>query len=432
MSFLCKVPYSVGTVRTMRDKTVVVVTSLEAEAQARVIREIDALVSAGYHVNIVETERVCVDRAERAHGIHKLGVRTSKVPFLTVSLGTTPSRSTTYRLGLHLFYLASSLLYFLTLLQRLIAAVLQEKPQVVLVHNSPDLVGLGAALLNRTFSQEYVYEIHDLTPELYCEKLGIPVQSVVYRILFLLERIAVENARRVIVVNNTMKACLLKRHPMLRIRSVTVLYSSWSKSDIRELRGASASSRQSYDLRNGITLAYSGDMEAERRGISELLQVTRDLLNEGHKIRLLLIGDGEMREFILHYISSNQMWGSVFLTGWLPLKDYVALLSACQVAVIPLRRTVLTNIATPNKLFEYMALEKLVLASRLAGICEVVQEGRNGLLLDPDELTVSLRDQIKRVLLQGIPSRLVANAKRDFDEKFSWETQNIIFLEAIS
>jgi glycosyltransferase involved in cell wall biosynthesis len=418
----------------MRDKSVVVVTSIEADAQARVIREIGSLVSAGYMVRIIETERVYVDGTKRAHSIHKLEtMRKSKVSILTVGLTTVRSRSTAFRLGFGLFYFASSLFYFLTLLRQLIETAIREKPHIILVHNSPDLVGLATAILKRILGQQYIYEIHDFTPELYCEKLGIHVQSPVYRMLFLLERIAVRNAKRVIVVNHAMKRCVLNRHPMLRSGSIVVVYSSWSMSEIRELtKQAAISVRQSRGLQDVVTVAYSGDMEAERRGISELLEATLELLNEGHKIKLLLIGDGEMRESILEYVSSNQLAGSVFLTGWLPLKDYVRLLSTCQVAVIPLRRTPLTNIATPNKLFEYMALEKLVLASRLAGICEVIHEGRNGLLLNPERLVTSLRDRIMRVLREGVPPTLASNAKRDFEEKFCWETQNMAFLEAIS
>jgi glycosyltransferase involved in cell wall biosynthesis len=424
----------VGNLLDMRNKSVVVLTAIEAGSQARVIREVESLVSAGYKVKIVETGRLHVDGTERAHSIHTLGtVRISKVPILTVGLTITRSRSTAFRLGFGLFYFVSSLLYFLTLLRQLFATAIEEKPHIILVHNSPDLVGLAAAILNRVLGQEYIYEMHDFTPELYCEKLGIRVQSILYKMLFLLERIAVQNAKRVIVVNHTMKACMLSRHPMLRFESIVVVYSSWSRSEIRELtRRVSTSVHQSRGLQDVMTIAYSGDMEAERRGISELLEATRGLLSEGYKIKLLLIGDGEMRRFILEYISSYRLADSVFLTGWLPLKDYVALLSTCQIAVIPLRKTMLTNIATPNKLFEYMALEKLILASRLAGICEVIQEGRNGLMLDPQRLTISLRDHIKRILLEGIPPTLAANGKNDFEERFSWETQNMAFLEAIS
>jgi glycosyltransferase involved in cell wall biosynthesis len=418
----------------MRDKAVVVLTSLEADAQARVIREIDSLVSARYKVKIVDTERLYVDGTRRAHSIRKLEtVRTTKVPILTVGLRTARSRSTAFRLGFGLFYFASSLLYFLMLLRQLFATAIREKPRIILVHNSPDLVGLAAAMLKRILGQQYIYEIHDFTPELYCEKLGIHVQSPVYKMLFLLERIAVENARRVIVVNHAMKACILGRHPMVRFESIVVVYSSWSRSEICELtKQVSTPVRQSRGLQDVLTIVYGGDMEAERRGISELLEATRDLLNEGHKIKLLLIGDGEMRRSILEYVSLYQLVDSVFLTGWLPLKDYVALLSTCQIAVIPLRRTMLTNIATPNKLFEYMALEKTILASKLAGICEVIEEGRNGLMLDPERLMTSLRDQIKRILLEGIPLTLASNARRDFEEKYSWETQEMAFLEAIS
>jgi glycosyltransferase involved in cell wall biosynthesis len=418
----------------MSDKSVVVVTSIEANSQARVIREIESLVSAGYRVKIVETERLQVDGAKRSHSIRRLEtVRISKVPILTAGLTVTRSRSTPFRLGFGLFYLASSLLYFLTLLRQLIATAIQEKPRIILVHNSPDLVGLAAAILKWILRRQYIYEIHDFTPELYCEKLGFDVRSPVYRMLFLLERIAVQNARRVIVVNHAMKTHVLSRHPMVPFQSIVVVYSSWSRSELCKLaKQASISIRQFRASYDETTIVYSGEMEAERRGISELLEATRDLLNEGYKIKLLLIGDGEMRRSILQYISSNRLAGSVSLTGWLPLNDYVALLSTCQIAVIPLRRTALTNIATPNKLFEYMALEKLVLASRLSGICEVIQDGRNGLMLDPERLTMSLRDQIKRVLLEGIPLALVSNARRDFEEKYSWESQRTAFLEAIS
>jgi glycosyltransferase involved in cell wall biosynthesis len=298
-------------------------------------------------------------------------------------------------------------------------------------------VGIVAAILRRLLNQEYVYETNDFTAELYCEKLQISSSSILYRILLLAERISVRHAKSLIAVNFAMKSALIRRHPFISSDRIVAIYSSWRMSDISTWAKTAVAKvdtyRSLYGLRGfKMILLYSGNMEADRRGIMELLDVVRDLVRGGRNIKLLLIGDGELREAIMDYISINGLHRNICFTGWLALPDYMSLLYASDVAIIPLRSTALTNIATPNKLFEFMAFGKVIVASKLDGLSGVIEDRRNGLLVSPYDLRDALRGTIERILEQGIPTQLGRNAKRDFVRRFCGELQNDIFLEAIS
>jgi glycosyltransferase involved in cell wall biosynthesis len=106
-----------------------------------------------------------------------------------------------------------------------------------------------------------------------------------------------------------------------------------------------------------------------------------------------------------------------------------------NVAIAPYESVVYTpdgsdtsSYMSPLKIFEYMAWQKVVLASDLPVIREVLIDHVNSFLLPPDDIN-AWEDAINRLKDIGLAKKLIDNAYQDAVLKYSWEVRarSIIF-----
>ena len=115
-----------------------------------------------------------------------------------------------------------------------------------------------------------------------------------------------------------------------------------------------------------------------------LLEVFRTLLDHSLAYHLLLVGDGPLRSWTEGYIQGARLAEKVTITGWVPYDRLPRLIQRMDVAVAPY--PFLENFYfSPLKLFEYMAVGKPVVASRIGQIQEVIQDAETGLLVRPGD-----------------------------------------------
>ena len=87
---------------------------------------------------------------------------------------------------------------------------------------------------------------------------------------------------------------------------------------------------------------------------------------------------------------------------------------------------------SPTKVFEYMALGRAVVASRLGQIDEVIEDGRSGRLVPAGSVSdraVALAD------LAGSPERreeLGRNARRSVEDAHTWDHRAAAILDAVT
>jgi glycosyltransferase involved in cell wall biosynthesis len=99
-------------------------------------------------------------------------------------------------------------------------------------------------------------------------------------------------------------------------------------------------------------------------------------------------------------------------------RDFYSLL---DVLVLPRRRIRLTELVTPLKPLEGMAMGIPVLASDIGGHAEIVSDGETGLLFKA-ESTHSLIDQAERLAQEaGLRARLSTSARRWVETERTWE-----------
>jgi len=124
-----------------------------------------------------------------------------------------------------------------------------------------------------------------------------------------------------------------------------------------------------------------------------LLQAVSRLLAEGISLKLVLVGDGPMREQIEQFISDHNLSSYVELTGSLSGEGVREQMSMARAFVLPSFAEGL-----PVVIMEALAMGRPVISTYVAGIPELVIDGVNGWLVPAgavDELVNAMRNAIQ-------------------------------------
>lgn len=119
----------------------------------------------------------------------------------------------------------------------------------------------------------------------------------------------------------------------------------------------------------------------EQKGQLLLLDAIRRLKNLGRRVELVLAGDGEMRGELEAAIGQMGLQKEVTITGWISGQRVSEELLASKAMVLPSFAEGL-----PVVVMEAMALQRVVVSTRIAGIPELVRHGVDGWLVTPGDI----------------------------------------------
>lgn len=161
-----------------------------------------------------------------------------------------------------------------------------------------------------------------------------------------------------------------------------------------------------------LVLGAVGRLSPEK-GFDRLIRSAHQLLQMGLNLELVIAGDGDDKSRIERLIEELGVGERVRLLGY--CADPRSLYEALDVFVLSSLREGL-----PNVLLEAMALEVPVVATRIAGIPRLIQDGDNGLLVSPDKV-----DELAAALARlagdaGLRSKLGLAARRTVKERYSF------------
>lgn len=143
---------------------------------------------------------------------------------------------------------------------------------------------------------------------------------------------------------------------------------------------------------------------------------------------ILFIGDGPAVDDIRALARDFGIGERVVVTGRVAHDEIPDYLAACDVTVSPRA----TFYASPMKIPEYMAAGRAVVAPRMPNIEDLVDDGRTGLLFEPESVE-SLAEQLRRVLeSEPLRRELAANGRAEVERRLSWERNAARVIEMAS
>ena len=140
-------------------------------------------------------------------------------------------------------------------------------------------------------------------------------------------------------------------------------------------------------------------------------------------IIFLLIGDGSLMDSVKNIINASIFKNNVIFTGIVPQEEGPHYLSACDILLSPhVKNPDGTKFfGSPTKLFEYMAMEKPIIASDLDQIGQVLKHNYSAILVEPGN-PKQLADAIDELLKnKEKQNQLAKNARKEALENYTWD-----------
>jgi glycosyltransferase involved in cell wall biosynthesis len=315
-------------------RVLILVENLPSPFDRRVWQEATTLQANGYEVSIIcPTGKGYEGRYEEIAGIH---IYRYKLPFEAEGA---KGYAIEYSAALfHTFRLAWKVLF-------------KHGFDVIHACNPPDLLFLIGGFFKLTMGKKFLFDHHDINPELYEAKFGR--RDFFYKLMVLFERWSFNTADVSIATNDSYKRIAVERGGMDPDRCYVVR--SGPKLDrLRVLPPVES-------LKKGrrYLIGYVGVMGAQE-GIDLLLEAARHLIVDmGRKeVHFGLVGGGTSLDQMKALAVKMGIADYVTFTGRVPDQDLLEMLNTSDVCVNPDVANDMNDKSTMNKIMEYMALGK--------------------------------------------------------------------------
>jgi glycosyltransferase involved in cell wall biosynthesis len=362
---------------------------------ARVRREAESLAEAGYEVTVICPALRAQPKREMLNEVRVWRY--------------TPAPEARGLLGYALEYsyaLAATLVLSLRL-------ALRHGFDVLHAANPPDLFVLIAAVY-KPFGKRFIYDQHDLAPEMYRARFAGRSRPLVRTVLLGFERLSYLFADHVIVTNESYRAIAMSRGRVPAERISIVRNGPDEKQLAYKAAPAPGLSRP------GMTgIAYLGLMGVQD-GVKHLIQalhhLRRDLGRED--FWCLLLGCGEEQGHLEDMVRQLELSSHVKFAGFIADPDYIPFVLAADICVDPDPSSEYNDRSTMVKIMDYMTFGKPVVAFDLPE--NRFSAGNAAIYVKPnDDLEFAkalarLMDQPDERLRMGIAGR------RRIDAELAW------------
>ena len=214
--------------------------------------------------------------------------------------------------------------------------------------NPPDLIFL-VALFFKPLGVKYVFDHHDINPELYVAKYS--KKGFFYKVMLLFERLTFATADYSIATNESYREIAIKRGKMAGDRIQVVR--SGPKLDRLKLMPPD----HKFLKGKKFLVGYVGVI-GEQEGIDLLLQSVKHVIAIRNDIQFAIVGGGSDLKRIQKLAISMGLEEYVDFYGRVSDDLMVSILNTTDICVNPDKPTEMNNLSTMNKIMEYMALKK--------------------------------------------------------------------------
>jgi glycosyltransferase involved in cell wall biosynthesis len=323
-------------------KTLIIVENLPVPFDRRVWQEATTLKANGYGVSIIcPIGKGYEKRYEEIDGIH--------IYRHTLPLEAHGAKGYLLEYGAALFW------------EFYLSCKVLRKHGFDVIHacNPPDLIFLVGGFFKLFFRKKFLFDHHDINPELYEAKFKR--RDFFYKLLCWFERLTFKTADISIATNESYKKIAIERGGMDPDKVIVVR----SGPSLERLKILPANP----DLKKGkaFLVGYVGVM-GQQEGIEYLLEAAHYIRNtlKRDDIHYGLVGGGPELDILKKRAEELGIADIVTFTGRAPDQLLLEMLNTADVCVNPDEFNPMNDKSTMNKIMEYMALGKPIVQFDLA------------------------------------------------------------------
>jgi glycosyltransferase involved in cell wall biosynthesis len=116
-------------------------------------------------------------------------------------------------------------------------------------------------------------------------------------------------------------------------------------------------------------------------GLDVLIKYLAENKNIATNMKFLIVGHGQQSAFLEKLIKESNLGEKIILTGFIDYAKLAKYINLADICINPFRINKVTNIIFPGKIYQYMACEKPVIATRLEGVMGIFPDdgGKNNI-----------------------------------------------------
>jgi len=301
------------------------------------------------------------------------------------------------------------------ILARLIERVADRLGDVEVIHaHSPMLCGLAALRARSTLKIPVVYEVRGLWEEAFVQGASRRRFRPRYQLARYLEGRVCRRADTVVVISEGLRSDLRDRG--LRSERIAIVPNGVNLEAFNP-RGTPVQGRIGLGLPEGPLILYLGALR-DYEGVDILLRAFSAVRSHVPRARLAIVGDEDAGGRIAAL--ATKCGEGVTLRPAVPHKTVPDYYATADVVVYPRLSTRATELVTPLKPLEAMAMAKAIVASDVGGLREMLTDGATARLVPPgsaDALAGAIVDLLES---EAKRQRLGAAAREAVGERFAW------------
>ena len=235
----------------------------------------------------------------------------------------------------------------------------RERFALAQVASLPDYL-VFAALPLRLVGVPVILDLHEAMPEFFRSRFPKASNPIAHRLLLLQERLSIAFSSATLVVNEAMRDRLIGLG--VPADKVQVVINSPSLQRFDPARYPRRAFREDGPLRlvytGGLTPTYEVDVVI--RAVARLSADRPDL-----DVHLDIYGRGDTEPALREQVEAAGLADRVAFHGRIPIDDVPAVVAGADIGIAPTRRDEFTDLSLSTKVYEYAAMGKPVVATRL-------------------------------------------------------------------
>jgi glycosyltransferase involved in cell wall biosynthesis len=193
-----------------------------------------------------------------------------------------------------------------------------------------------------------------------------------------------DEADKIITINNSLKDRLIING--VDGDKIEVVYNGVDTNTFSPNSSSRENLRVKHNIQNeDIVIGYIGTL-SNYEGLNYILECMKQLIEESYQIKFLVIGDGPYKNDMMNLITQYKLENEVICLNKMKHSKVFEYYNMIDIIIYPKKKCDLCNSTSGNKILEAMSMGKPIIASELEAFKEIITDGENGILCEPDNL----------------------------------------------
>lgn len=269
----------------------------------------------------------------------------------------------------------------------------------------------------------YVYYWYDIVHVLNVPKPFGPLAEII-------EKRIIKNSDKIMVINEVLKDYIINFGANPQITEVIPGGVDFEKFNPSKIDSKYFKSKYGFSD-NDMVLFFMGWLY-HFSGLKEVVVELSKIKDTHPNIKLMIVGWGDAESDLKKLIKDHNLGGTVIMTGQMPYEDIPKLIAAADICLLPAYNNEIMRDIVPIKIYEYLAMYKPVIATKLPGVMKEFGHGNGVLYVNRSEDVVG---EVKNMDENDLA--VSEQNARDFISDYDWEAiisnfeKSLISLEGV-